>query len=61
MTAPRDTTDAGPSVLDCPQQCEIPDGVTARLVPYPRHAWGDVKVCPNDGCGLAVLILEHES
>lgn len=35
----------------------MPAGVTLRGVPMPRHAWGDVLICPN-GCGRAWLVLE---
>ncbi|MEU1853955.1 hypothetical protein ABZ499_33030 [Streptomyces sp. NPDC019990] len=41
---------AEPRRLDCAEQCLIPDGVTLHEVPRPRHAWGDVYNCPNDGC-----------
>ncbi|MDI9836234.1 hypothetical protein [Streptomyces sp. KAU_LT] len=44
-----------PQRLDCPEQCEIPPGVTLTEVPEPRHAWGDVHRCPNEGCGRCFL------
>jgi hypothetical protein len=44
------------SHVDCPEQCEIPDGVDLTEVPRPRHAWGDVLNCPNDGCGRSFMV-----
>lgn len=41
--------------IDCEQQCAIPAGVELTEVPRPRHAWGDVFNCPNDGCGKSFL------
>jgi hypothetical protein len=48
----------GPARLLCEQQCEVPPGVRLAPVPTPRHNWGDVLVCPNEGCGRAWLKLE---
>lgn len=47
-------------ILDCPHKCEfrdvLPPGVKAiEPIPVPRHAWGDVIVCPH-GCGRAWLV-----
>jgi hypothetical protein len=42
--------------VDCPQHCEIPGGVELSEVPRPRHAWGDVLNCPNDGCERSFLV-----
>lgn len=41
--------------IDCAEQCEIPDGIQLIEVPRPRHAWGDVLNCPNDGCGRSFM------
>lgn len=46
----------GPTTIRCPRRCEVPEGVIATAVPPPRHAWSDVHRCPNDGCGLGLLI-----
>lgn len=46
--------------LDCPESCDVPDGVDLMPVPAPRHAWSDVIVCPNEGCGQAFLVIRHE-
>lgn len=43
--------------IDCAEQCEVPTGVTLREVPRPRHAWGDVANCPNEGCGKSFLVV----
>lgn len=45
--------------IDCAEQCEIPDGVELREVPRPRHAWGDVLNCPNDGCERSFLVVKE--
>lgn len=50
----------GPCKLPCPQQCDVPAGVTLSLVPVPRHAWGDVLVCPTEDCGRALLVVSRE-
>lgn len=42
--------------LDCIEHCTVPDGAELLEVPPPRHAWGDVLHCPNEGCGKAFLI-----
>lgn len=44
--------------IDCLQQCEIPEGVDLVEVPRPRHAWGDVLNCPNDGCERSFMARE---
>ena len=45
-----------PTRIDCAERCRIPEGAELLQVPPPRHAWGDVLHCPNDGCGRAFLI-----
>lgn len=56
LAEPKET----PSVshIDCPDQCTIPDGAEVREVPRPRHAWGDVLNCPNEGCEKSFLIVK---
>ncbi|MER7835298.1 hypothetical protein ABTY98_05145 [Streptomyces sp. NPDC096040] len=54
-TPPRVDESGDVQRLDCPERCEIPAGVTLTEVPEPRHAWGDVHRCPNDGCGRTFL------
>ncbi|MGW3321102.1 hypothetical protein [Streptomyces virginiae] len=44
--------------IDCPQQCEIPEGADLREVPRPRHNWNDVINCPNDGCEKSFLVAQ---
>lgn len=51
------TVIVGPTSMDCDQACEVPEGVRVAWVPPPRHNWGDVVRCPNDGCGRAFLVL----
>lgn len=46
----------GPCEIECPEKCDVPDGVTIGMVPVPRHNWGDVVVCPNDGCERAFIV-----
>lgn len=41
--------------IECPERCVIPQGVTLVEVPTPRHAWGDVYNCPNDGCDRSFM------
>lgn len=41
--------------IDCEQSCEIPEGIGLIDVPRPRHAWGDVLLCPHDGCERAFM------
>jgi hypothetical protein len=50
----------GPARLPCEQQCEVPPGKRLVGVPMPRHNWGDVLVCPNEGCGRAWLVLPEK-
>jgi hypothetical protein len=45
--------------VDCDQKCEIPKGVTLKEVPRPRHDWGDVVACPNEGCERAFLVVKE--
>lgn len=45
-----------PDRIDCTKACVIPADVRIAEVPVPRHNWGDVFVCPNDGCGRAFLV-----
>lgn len=47
--------------IDCPEQCEIPEGVNLVEVPRPRHAWGDVFNCPNDGCERSFMIRQDDT
>ncbi|MEU0393844.1 hypothetical protein ABZ208_13875 [Streptomyces sp. NPDC006208] len=42
--------------INCAERCEIPEGVQLAEVPRPRHDWGDVVHCPNDGCGRSFLV-----
>jgi len=49
----------GPCVIDCPENCEVPEGLTLVEVPMPRHQWSDVLVCPNEGCDKALLITQR--
>lgn len=51
----------GPTVMNCPQRCEVPAGWRVSEVPQPRHAWPDVHGCPNDGCGRWLLASEERS
>lgn len=51
------TTYTGPCQMDCPQECAVPEGFKLSVVPTPRHDWGDVMHCPNDGCGRSLLIV----
>jgi hypothetical protein len=53
--------------IECPLECEVPEGYRLTEVPVPRHNWGDVKVCPNEAgvdfpegqeCGKAWLVSE---
>lgn len=46
--------------IDCPEQCDIPDGVTLVEVPRPRHAWSDVLHCPNDGCQRSFMVRQQD-
>jgi hypothetical protein len=39
--------------------CDKPEGWEFGVVPRPRHAWGDVLCCPNEGCDLAFLVLKR--
>lgn len=50
----------GPTKIDCPEKCDVPEGATLTLVPKPRHVWSDVVVCPNEDCGRAFLIERGE-
>lgn len=45
----------GPGTLPCDLHCDVPEGVTMRGLPVPRHAWPGVFVCPNN-CGRAWTI-----
>lgn len=51
----------GPTTMPCEQKCEVGAGVVLHPIPTPRHAWSDVLVCPNEGCGRAWLIVERPS
>lgn len=46
--------------IDCPEQCEIPDGADLVEVPRPRHAWSDVLNCPNDGCERSFMVRKED-
>ncbi|MFE7580752.1 hypothetical protein ACFU5Y_04190 [Streptomyces gardneri] len=46
--------------INCEQRCVIPDGVELTDVPRPRHAWGDVFNCPNDGCGRSFMTRQND-
>lgn len=50
------STLTAPAKMPCSLQCDVPAGVELTPVPLPRHAWGDVIRCPNEGCGLAFLV-----
>lgn len=49
----------GPCKMDCPNECDVPEGFTLFEVPVPRHNWGDVVACPHDDCGRALLITDN--
>jgi len=53
-----DDTIIGPAVI-CPSGCELPRGMIVTPVPTPRHAWSDVIVCPNEGCGRAWIVVQR--
>lgn len=36
--------------------CNVDAGTVLIPIPRPRHNWGDVIVCPNDGCDRAFLV-----
>ena len=40
--------------IDCDLRCEVPAGKKLFPVPKPRHAWGDIIVCPH--CDAAFLV-----
>ena len=40
--------------VDCDERCEVPKGMKLFPIPRPRHAWGDVIVCPH--CGAAFMM-----
>lgn len=42
--------------IPCEQDCTVPEGVALVQVPRPRHAWGDVFNCPNDGCNRSFML-----
>lgn len=50
----------GPCKIMCPLKCDVPEDVVMSEVPVPRHAWGDMLVCPHvdEPCGLAFLVAE---
>ena len=50
------TTLVGPTTIDCPMHCEVPEGVQMDETPPPRHDWGDMLHCPNEGCGRHFLV-----
>lgn len=50
----------GPTTIECPLKCEVPEGVIIGMVPQPRHNWSDVVHCPNDDCGRHFLVMEQE-
>lgn len=47
----------GPCKIECPMQCDVPEGRRLHPVPRPRHVWRDVIVCQNEGCGRAFLVV----
>lgn len=47
---------AGPSRLDCPQRCKIPEGIELKPIPAPAVVADDQLVCPH-GCGRAFQCL----
>lgn len=51
----------GPCEIECEEKCEVPPGAVLSLVPVPRHDWGDVLVCPNDGCERAFMVITPPS
>jgi hypothetical protein len=46
--------------IPCELSCDVPEGVILAPVPPSRHAWSDVLVCPNEGCGRTFLVLKVE-
>lgn len=49
----------GPCKIPCGQfdgGCDVEAGRVLLPVPRPRHAWSDVLICPNEGCGRAFLL-----
>jgi hypothetical protein len=46
--------------IDCEMSCEIPEGVTLTELPPPRHDWGGILRCPNDGCGRFFLVEKED-
>lgn len=53
------STFTGPTTIPCAQQCEVPKGARLAEVPRPRHAWGDVANCPNDGCERSFVVVAN--
>jgi len=46
--------------LSCPLNCSMPPGVEMVEVPRPRHAWTDIAICPNEGCGKCFLMVKRQ-
>jgi hypothetical protein len=49
----------GPCKILCAEGCDVPEGWEMIPIPMPRHAWDDIAVCPNEGCDLAFIVVEH--
>lgn len=53
----------GPCLINCPEKCEVPAGVTLTETPPTRHKWGDMVQCPNSneetssGCERHFLVV----
>ena len=50
------STYVGPTKVDCPMHCDVPEGVEMTETPPPRHNWGDMLHCPNEGCERHFLV-----
>lgn len=53
----------GPTILDCEDKCEIPDGITTAILPAERVPPTkckriDLTICPTPKCGHAFYIIE---
>lgn len=53
----------GPCRIPCGRfdgGCDVSAGLILVPIPRPRHAWGDILICPNGDCDRAFLFWKKE-
>lgn len=49
----------GPCEIPCLLSCTVPAGRTLVVMPPTNKDWGDILCCPNEGCGITLMLVKE--